>query len=144
VFSPELTEPFAHVLKLLGSKRAFIVHGHDGMDEITVTTTTRISELADGHVKTYEFDPLEFIGQYAKIEDIAGGDPANNAAITRQVLSGEDGPCRDIVCLNAAAALVAGGNAASLKDAWKSAQKSIDSGKALAVLDKLVEITTAG
>ena len=86
VFSPELTEPFANVLKLLGSKRAFIVHGHDGMDEITITTTTRISELNEGKIKTYELDPLEFIGDYSEIGTLLGGEIARNIEITRGVL----------------------------------------------------------
>ena len=114
VFSPELTEPFAEVLKLLGSTRAFVVHGHDGMDELTTTTASRVSELRDGRVTTYELDPLDFIEVYADAAELEGGDPATNAAITRDVLSGKVGACRDIVCLNAAAAIVASGKAATL------------------------------
>jgi anthranilate phosphoribosyltransferase len=141
VFSPELTEPFANVLRLLESSRAFVVHGNDGMDEITSTTTTRISELSDGKVRTYEFDPLEFIEDYADAADLAGGDSDANAAITRSILDGESGPKRDIVCLNAAAAIVAGGKADSLRDGWTAAQESIDSGAAKAALDGLVKAT---
>lgn len=143
VFSPELTEPFAHVLRLLGSRRAFIVHGQDGMDEITVTTTTRVSELADGRVRTYEFDPMMLIGDYADAADLVGGDPATNAAITRAVLSGEQGTRRDIVCLNAGAAIAAGGRADNLKDGFALAQEAIDSGKAMAALDGLIAETNA-
>lgn len=143
VFSPELTEPFANVLRLLGSKRAFIVHGQDGMDEITTTTTTRVSELVDGSVKTYELDPLAYIEDYAEPEEIAGGETADNAAITRKVLSGEKDACRDIVCINAAAAIVAGGKADDLKQGWDFAQESIDTGNAQKVLDTLVEMTNA-
>ena len=141
VFSPELTETFANVLELLGSKRAFIVHGQDGMDEITTTTTTRVSELVDGRVRTYELNPLEFIGDYADAADLAGGDPAENARITRLVLSGEKGPARDIVCLNAAAGIVAGGKAESLQDAWELAEDAIDTGRALECLRLLCEET---
>jgi anthranilate phosphoribosyltransferase len=141
VFSAELTEPFAHVLGLLGSKRAFIVHGQDGMDEITTTTTTRVSELADGKVKTYELDPLSYIDEYADPAELAGGETADNAAITRKVLSGEKDACRDIVCINAAAAIVAGGKADDLKQGWELAQQSIDTGSAQKVLDTLVEMT---
>ncbi|MBA4387144.1 MAG: anthranilate phosphoribosyltransferase [Verrucomicrobia bacterium] len=144
VFSPELTEPMAGVLKVLGSKRAFVVHGKDGMDEITTTTTTRISELANGQVRTYEFNPLEFIKNYAELGQISGGTPSYNAGITRRILGGEHGPCRDLVCLNAAAAIVAGGKATDLKDGWKRAQDSIDSGRAGRALEKLVERTRAG
>jgi anthranilate phosphoribosyltransferase len=143
VFSPELTEPFANVLKLLGSRRAFIVHGHDGMDEITNTATSRISELADGRVRTYEFDPLTLIDDYADAADIAGGDPAANAAITQAILDGEKGPRRDIVCLNAGAAIAAGGKADTLKDGFVLAQQSIDSGKAKAALDGLIAETNS-
>jgi anthranilate phosphoribosyltransferase len=143
VFSPELTEPFANVLKLLGSRRAFIVHGHDGMDEITNTATSRISELADGRVRTYEFDPLTLIDDYADAADIAGGDPAANAAITQAILDGEKGPRRDIECLKAGAAIAAGGKAETLKDGFKLAQQSIDSGKAKAALDGLITETNS-
>ena len=141
VFSPELTEPFAEVLKLLGSKRAFVVHGHDGMDEITTTTTTRVSELNSGKVTTYELDALDFIDEYADPAELAGGDVEMNAAITRAVLAGDKGPCRDIVCLNAAAAIVAGGKANDLRAGWDAAQESIDSGKAMQALDGLIEGT---
>jgi anthranilate phosphoribosyltransferase len=144
VFSPELTEPFAEVLGRLGGRRAFVVHGHDGMDEITTTTTTRVSELAEGRVRTYELDPLPFIGEYATLGDLAGGEAADNAAITRGVLAGVKGPGRDIVCLNAAAAIVAGGKAADLKEGWAAAEASIDSGRAAKVLKGLVEATSAG
>ena len=144
VFSPELTEPFAHVLRLLGSRRAFIVHGHDGMDEMTTTTSTRVSELADGQVRTYDIDPLDFIEDYADPAALAGGEPADNAAITRAILAGEKGAPRDIVCLNAAAAIVAGGKVGSLKAAWPLACESIDSGKAQAALTALVEVTNRG
>ncbi len=141
VFSPELTEPFAQVLKLLGSRRAFVVHGQDGMDEITSTTTSRISELVDGTVKTYEFDPLSLIEDYADAADLVGGDPETNAAITRSILEGEAGAKRDIVCLNAGAAIAAGGGAASLHEGWQVACESIDSGKAKAALDGLIAAT---
>lgn len=141
VFSPELTEPFANVLRLLGSKRAFIVHGHDGMDEMTTTTTTRVSELVNGQVKTYDFDPLEILEDYAAPEDLAGGDAAANAAITRSILEGKAGAPRDIVCLNAGAAIVVGGKAASLTEGFAKAQESLDSGSALKALEMLVEVT---
>lgn len=141
VFSPELTEPFAEVLNLLGSRRAFIVHGQDGMDEITTTETTRVSELRDGKVKTYEFDPMGIIEDYADASDLSGGDPAENAAITHAILSGEKGPKRDIVCLNAAAAIVAGGKADKIKEAFALAEESIESGEALRKLEGLIEAT---
>ncbi len=143
VFAPELTETFAKVLKLLGSRHAFIVHGKDGMDEITTTTATRVSELKDGAIKTYEFDPLPFIGEFADLEQIKGGDAAMNADITRKILAGEKSPCRDIVCLNAAAAIIAGGKAKDMAEGWKLAQQSIDAGNARTVLSRLVEISNS-
>jgi len=141
VFSPELTEPFADVLRLLGTRRAFIVHGQDGMDEMTTTTTTRVSELRDGSIKTYEFDPLSLIDDYADAAALAGGEPADNARITRAILAGEKGPHREIVCLNAAAAIVAGGKADSLKEGWTLANQSIDDGAAAEKLNGLIEAT---
>jgi anthranilate phosphoribosyltransferase len=141
VFSAELTESFAQVLKMLGSRRAFIVRGHDGMDEITTTTITRISELSEGRVKTYDFDPIQFIGEYSSSVDLNGGDPAVNAGITQKVLSGEKGAPRDIVCINAAAAIVAGGKAGDIKQGWEMAQQSIDSGSAKKALEMLVKVS---
>ncbi|MBM4149303.1 MAG: anthranilate phosphoribosyltransferase [Lentisphaerae bacterium] len=143
VFAAELTEPFAEVLKALGSRRAFVVHGHDGMDEITTTTATRMSELRDGRVLTYEFDPLPLIENYAEASGLAGGDTAENAGITRSVLAGEAGAARDIVRLNAAAAIVAGGKAADIREGWLAAGEAIDSGRAAKALEKLVEFSNA-
>ena len=139
VFSAELTEPFARVLNSLGSRRAFIVHGNDGLDEITVTTTTRVTELNAGKINTYELDPLPLIGEYHKSGTLAGGDPAKNAAILRCVLEGETGPTRDIVLLNAAAGIVAGEKADTLEEGYRLAQESIDDGKAQKALDGLWE-----
>ncbi len=143
VFDPSLTEPFAEVLRMLGSRRAFIVHGQDGMDEITLTTTTRVSELRDGVVKTYEYDPLRFIDDYVDAASLEGGDPAVNAGITRAVLSGEKGAARDIVCLNAAAAICAGAKVDSIAEGWEAARESIDSGRALKALEMLVTCSNA-
>ncbi len=144
VFTPALTEPFAQVLLRLGTRRAFIVHGQDGMDEITVTTTTRISELNNGTVKTYEFDPLSLIESYADAAALKGGDPETNARILKAVLAGEKGPARDIVCLNAGAAIAAGGKADSIYAGWEVAQASIDSGRAMQALESLVACSQGG
>ncbi|MEI6516867.1 MAG: anthranilate phosphoribosyltransferase [bacterium] len=144
VFAPELTEMFAEVLRRLGSRRVFVVHGQDGMDEITVTGTTRISELRDGAIRTYNFDPLSVMEDYALPHELAGGDPAVNARITRAILEGEAGPRRDIVCLNAAAGLIAGGKAADFAEGFKLAGQAIDNGKALQALEGLVAVTQAG
>jgi anthranilate phosphoribosyltransferase len=141
VFAPELTEMFAEVLRRLGSKRVFVVHGHDGMDEITVTGTTRISELRDGAIRTYNLDPYQFIESLAKPEELHGGDPAANAEITRAVLAGDKGARRDIVCLNAAAGIVVGGKAETLLEGFALAAQSIDSGRAMQALVGLVERT---
>jgi anthranilate phosphoribosyltransferase len=138
VFAPELTEMFAEVLKQLGSQRVFVVHGQDGMDEITVTGTTRVSELRDGAIRTYNFDPLSVMEDYADISTLAGGDPKQNAVITRSILEGEKGPRRDIVCLNAAAGLIAGGAAKDFIDGFRLAEKTLDSGAALQALEGLV------
>ncbi len=139
VFDPVLTEPFAHVLRALGSRSAFIVHGHDGLDEITVTTTTRITELRAGHIRTYEFDPLELTGAYHDLEELAGGTPEVNADIIRRILAGEPGACRDVALINAAAGIVVGDKAADLRQGMELAKASIDSGQAAAKLKALIE-----
>ncbi len=141
VYAPQLTEMFAQTLKLLGVKKAFVVHGHDGMDEITTCAPTRISELKNGMIRSYNLDPLEFFDDYAAPEDLKGGDVSTNAAITRGILNGEKGPKRDIVLLNAAAALVVADAAAGIADGLKRAAASIDSGKASEKLDQLVTFT---
>ncbi|OHE24371.1 MAG: anthranilate phosphoribosyltransferase, partial [Syntrophus sp. GWC2_56_31] len=109
VYDPKLTEMFAGVLKNLGTKRAFIVHGADGLDEATVTGETRVSELKDGVITTYNIDPLELFGEIIPASDLRGGDAEANARITTEVLTGAlQGACRQIVLLNAALAIVAG------------------------------------
>ena len=144
VFSPALTELFAEVLKNLGSRRAFIVHGHDGLDEITCTETTRVTELRDGIIKTYELYPEMLVGQTFDAEDLAGGDAECNAAITQEILKGErrDG-ARAIVILNAAAAIVAGEKVDTLEEAIRLAEESIDSGAALDKMNKLIEASNS-
>lgn len=137
VYAPELTEPLANVLNNLGSRHAFIVHGGDGLDEITTTTMTQVSELANGSVKTYTLDPTELGIATAQPADLVGGTPEENAEITSGILKGEQGPKQDIVLLNAAAAIVAGGKAGDLKEGLTLAIESIDSGKALGKLGGL-------
>ncbi len=141
MYAPELTEMFAQTLRLLGSRQAYVVHGHDGLDEITICAPTRVSELKDGQVRTFNLDPSTYFGEPAKAEDLAGGDPAANAAITTAVLAGEKGPRRDVVLLNASAALVAAGKAEDFGDGIELAGKSIDEGAAKAKLDALVQFT---
>ncbi|MDD2239852.1 MAG: anthranilate phosphoribosyltransferase [Kiritimatiellae bacterium] len=142
VFAPDLTEAFAEVLKKLGSRRVLVVHGHDGMDEITLTTTTRCSELKDGVVKTYDIDPAIYFDDYCTNEDLEGGEPTDNAAITRGILDGTiTGPKRDIVLINSAASLMAGTLAEDLANGIKQSAEAIDSGAALKKLDELVEFS---
>ena len=137
VYSPELTETHAHVLKNLGTKHAFIVHGADGLDEITTTTTTRISELKNREVNTYTLDPTTFGISKANQESLLGGTPEENAEMTVNVLKGQLGPKRDIVLLNAGAAIVAGGKTDNLEVGIKLAADSIDSGNAFETLEGL-------
>ncbi|MBU8848358.1 MAG: anthranilate phosphoribosyltransferase [Desulfobacterales bacterium] len=141
VYAPQLTEMFARALKLLGVNKAFVVHGHDGMDEITTTAPTRISELNDGTIRSYDLDPLDFFEDYADPKDLKGGDVKENAAITLSILKGEKGPKRDIVILNSGAALVAAEIADTIKNGIALAEQSIDSGKAVEKLELLSEYT---
>ena len=103
----------------------------------------RVSELANGAVKTYELNPLDFVTACVELADLKGGDPATNAGITKSVLSGDKGPCRDIACLNAAAGIAAGGKARDIREGWKLANESVDSGRARKALDGLVQISQA-
>ena len=142
VFAPELTETFAEVLKKLGSRRVLVVHGHDGMDEITLTTTTRCSELQGGRIKTYDIDPTAYFEEPCTNEDLEGGEPADNAAITRGILDGSiKGPKHDIVLINSAASLMAATLATNLADGIRQSEQAIDSGAALDKLEKLVEFS---
>jgi len=141
VFAPELTEMFAHALKLLGAKRAFVVHGHDGLDEISVCAPTRVSELKDDLIRTYDISPEQFFGKQADPRDLVGGDPEVNADITRSVLKGEKGPKRDVVLLNSSAALVASDVAEDFAEGIRAAEKSIDEGAAREKLEALIKFT---
>ena len=139
VYAPELTEMFAHTLRLLGSRQAYVVHGHDGLDEISVCAPTRISELKAGQVRTFNLNPEAYFDTLADPGDLVGGDPATNADITRRILDGETGPRRNVVLLNAAAALTAAGKAADFADGIGQAAQAIDSG---AAKDKLAALAT--
>ena len=140
VYSPMLTEVVAKAMARLGVERAFVVSGADNMDEITLTGTTTISEIKDGEVKTFQFTPEEVGLKTCSLEELRGGDGKENAKITKAILSGEEkGPKRDIVLLNAGATLYVGGIAKDMKEGIELAAEVIDSGKAKAVLDKLVE-----
>ncbi|MDI6757493.1 MAG: anthranilate phosphoribosyltransferase [Endomicrobiia bacterium] len=143
VYSPELTEKLALVLGKLGAKRAFVVHGMDSTDEISITGATRVSELSGGGVRTYRVNPEDFGLKRARPEDIKGGDADENAAIILSVLKGQIGPPRDIVLANAAAALVAASAARDLKDGVKLSEDSIDTGAALKKLESLKDMCRA-
>ena len=143
VYSSDLVEKVAEALRLLGLRRALVVHGMDGLDEITITGATKIAEVRDGVVRKYEVMPELFGMKRAPMESLAGGDAIANAAIIRAILSGEKSPKRDVVLLNAAAALVAAGRADSIMDGLPAAAESIDSGAAQAKLNNLVEFTSA-
>ncbi len=141
VYAPDLTEMFAQALKLLGTKRAFVVHGHDGLDEISVCAATRVSELKEGLIRTYDIHPEQFFGEQADPEALSGGNPETNASITTAILKGEEGPKRNVVLLNASAALVAAGKAEDFQEGIRMAQEAIDEGRAMEKLDALVAFT---
>ncbi|MBI5049439.1 MAG: anthranilate phosphoribosyltransferase [Nitrospirae bacterium] len=141
VYSDELTEPIANVLGNLGAKHAFIVHGEDGLDEITITGRTKISELKDGRVNTYYITPEDLGFIRAKKEDLLGGTAEENSKITLDVLNGKKGPKRDIALMNTAAALIAGDAAKNFSDAVKKASHAIDSGAALKKLEEIKVFT---
>ena len=143
VYSPDLVEKLAEALSILGLRRALVVHGADGLDEITITGPTRIAEVRDGQVRSYEVTPEEFGLQRAPIDTIAGGDAATNASIIREILGGKKSPCRDVVLLNAAAALVAAGRADHLSQGVPIAAQAIDSGAAGAKLSSLTRFTNS-
>ncbi len=141
VYDPALTDILAMVLFNLGSVHAFIVRGEDGLDEITLTGETRVTELKDGSVRTYHIKPEDFGFERCSPADLKGGDPEVNAGIILGVLGGGKGPARDIVLLNSAAAIVAGGKAGRIEEGIALAHGSIDSGEALGKLEKLKRIT---
>ena len=141
VCDPKLTQTIAQVLKRLGTSRAFVVYGMDGLDEITITGRTRVTELKGGRIRTYYVTPEKFGLKKARLEDIEGGSTKENAGMILSVLKGERGPRRDVVLMNASAALVSGLKAKDFKAGVKLAAGSIDSGRALDKLLKLIEIT---
>jgi anthranilate phosphoribosyltransferase len=143
VFHPELPELLAGALARLGCRRAFVVYGLDGLDELSTVGATRVAEVSDGSVRSYELRPEEVGLAPVPPEALAdGGDAAGNARLTRDVLAGAPGPRRDVVLLNAAAALVVAGRAADLREGIESSAESIDSGRAAACLDALVRATS--
>ncbi len=141
VFDKKLTEPLANVLLNLGIEKAMVIHGMDGMDEITSTTSTKVSEVLNGKVINYEITPEEYGIKRAEKADLIGGDAMENASIILSVLSGDLGPKRDIVVLNSAAALYVGKIVPSIQEGVKMSEKIIDLGFALKKLNELREFT---
>ena len=141
VYHSDLTELMAEVLLALGAEHAFVVHGADGLDELSVTGLNKISRLHNGHIETYYLDPQDLGLPRAKLSDLAGGSVEDNAAITKALLAGKDGPKRDVILLNAAAVLIAGGKASSFSDGMKLAAEAIDNGSAQRKLHQLVEFS---
>jgi len=143
VYSLDLVEKLAEALSMLGLHRALVVHGLDGLDEITITGPTRVAEVREGSVRSYEMEPEEFGMARATLPEISGGDATENAAIIRAILDGEQSPRRNVVLLNAAAALVAAGRADRIGEAVPIAAKSIDSGAAAGKLEALARFTSS-
>jgi anthranilate phosphoribosyltransferase len=141
VFDKKWVEPIADVMRNLGSEHVWVVHGSDGMDELTTTGPSTVAELKDGDVAVFEVVPEDAGLPRAKLVDLKGGDAKANAEAIRVLLQGEPGPFRDIVLLNAAAALIVAGKAANLADGVKRAARAIDTGAANTALDKLIAST---
>ncbi len=143
VFSSKLTDPLAQVLGNLGAEDAMVVHGEDGLDEITITNGTKVSRYVNGGVENMYFSPEDFGLTRAKKEDLIGKGREENAAMTLNILKGEHGPKRDIVLINSAAALTVSGKTADLLEAIEMARASIDSGKALQKLEEIKKVSHA-
>ncbi|VAX24945.1 Anthranilate phosphoribosyltransferase [hydrothermal vent metagenome] len=139
VYDKALVEPIANVLARLGSDSVFVVHGCDGLDEITITGSTHVARMKDGKVNTFTIKPEDFGIKASPASEIKGGDATANAKITRDILGGIKGAMRDVTVLNASAAICAGGLAESIKEAIAIAEESIDSGKATGKLEKMIE-----
>ena len=140
VAEESLTEKLAQVLKSLGCQHALVVHGEDGLDEITVTGKTRVCELKDNRITTYSISPEDFGLSRATPDSLKGGTVDENAVLLRGILAGAQGPQRDVVLLNAAAALVAGGRVQELQHGVKLAGEAIDNGSASAKLEELIKL----
>jgi anthranilate phosphoribosyltransferase len=141
VYSRELVAPMAQVLRNLGLKRALVVHGNDGLDEITITDKTFVSEFDGQGIISYDIEPQELGIRPARIEDLLGGNAADNAVIAQEILGGKKGPKRDIVLVNAAYALYMTGTVKTLKQGLAMAEGAIDSGRGLKKLEELKEFT---
>ena len=138
VYAPELVRTIAEVLAQLGARRAFVVHGAGGIDELSPTGPNFVCEVVDGSVRTRNIDPLEFGLERCDLSELRGGSPAENAAAIRSVFAGENGGRRSAILLNAAGAIAAGGHAEDLREGLELAREAVDSGAAAARLDELV------
>jgi anthranilate phosphoribosyltransferase len=143
VADASMAERMAGVLAARGAERVLIVHGDDGLDELTTTTMSQVLDLAGGEIRSYEVDPAALGLATVARDALVGGDPATNARMARAVLAGEPGPHRDIVTLNAAAGMVVAGLADGLFDGLEVAREAIDAGHAAAALDRLVRTSNA-
>ncbi len=141
VYDEDLVEPMAEVLSNLNIKRAMVVWGCDGLDEISLSTKTKVCELNNGQIKNYYIDPVELGFNYCKAEDILGGDPSTNADIAIRILKGEEGPRRDIVLLNSAVCLYMAYDNLSLHDCIRLAAETIDSGKAMEQINRFISLS---
>ena len=142
VFADRLTGPLARVLGNLGAEDALVVHGEDGLDEITITDGTKASRFANGAVETMYFAPEDFGLARGSVTDLAGGDKDENARITLEILKGEKGHRRDIVLMNSAAALAVSGKVSAFSEAFEMAKETIDSGRAMEKLQEIRKITS--
>ncbi|MEG6616370.1 anthranilate phosphoribosyltransferase [Peptococcaceae bacterium 1198_IL3148] len=143
VYDENLVEPLARVLSNLGLKKAMVVHGHDGLDEISLTTSSTVCEVNNGYLNSFFLDPRQFGFEYCKPEDLTGGGPQENADIARRILSGEKGPKRDTVLLNSAVCLYMFYDSITLRECVKMAADIIDSGRALEQLNNFVRLSNA-
>lgn len=143
VYDENLVEPLARVLSNLGLKKAMVVHGHDGLDEISLTTSSTVCEVNNGYLNSFFLDPWQFGFEYCRPEDLIGGGPQENAEIARRILTGEKGPKRDIVLLNSAVCLYMFYDNITLRECVKMAAEIIDSGRAMEQLNKFVMLSNA-
>jgi anthranilate phosphoribosyltransferase len=144
VFSKQWTEPLAHVLKNLGAESVWVVHGSDGLDEVTTSGPTSVSALENGVIRNSEIAPEQVGLRKVKPEELRGGDAATNARAVQEVLEGKQTAFRDVALLNAAAALVVAGKAKDLQAGFKLAAQSVDSGEAEGRLDRLIVVSNDG
>jgi len=141
VYDENLVEPMARVLANLGIKRAMVVHGHDGLDEVSLSAKTTVCEVNKGQVNSFFMDPHQFGFDYCRPEDLVGGDPKTNAQIALDILNGAKGPKRDIVLLNSAVCLYMTYNNVTLRECVRMAADTIDSGRALEQLNKFIKLS---